>query len=144
MGGRPAEQLLRLPVRLRGIRLGRPVDLLLDLPARRALGLDVLCGDEAHRFLPLAAATPGEDEIGVSSALTLLEETELEFYRVRASSLAALRGAPLERRGRPLGRLSDVLVGPGGAIEGLVVETDDGTRLVEADEHVALEAQSAA
>ena len=30
MGSRSATQLLQLPVQLRGIRLGRPVDLLLD------------------------------------------------------------------------------------------------------------------
>ena len=95
MRGRPAEELLRLPVRLHGIQLGRPVDLILDLVGERALGLDVLCGDDVHRFLPLAAATVGDDEITVRSALTLLEEAELAFYRSRASELSALRGAEL-------------------------------------------------
>ena len=45
------DELLALPVRLHGIQLGRPVDLLLDRDAQRIVGLDVLCGDEVHRFL---------------------------------------------------------------------------------------------
>ena len=53
MGFVAADELLRLPVRLHGIQLGRPVDVLLDAEAWRVVGLDVLCGDEVHRFLPL-------------------------------------------------------------------------------------------
>jgi hypothetical protein len=41
MGPRSATELLQLPVRLHGIRLGRPVDLLLDLAEWRALGFVV-------------------------------------------------------------------------------------------------------
>ena len=68
MRGRPARDLLRLPVRLRGIQLGRPVDLIIDRSGERVLGLDVLCGDEVHRFLPISAVTMHEDELAVSSA----------------------------------------------------------------------------
>jgi len=56
MGSRSATELLQLPVRLHGIRLGQPVDLLLDPVEWRALGLVVLCGDEGSRFLVFAAA----------------------------------------------------------------------------------------
>lgn len=126
MGGRPAEELLRLPVRLHGIQLGRPVDLIVDLDAERALGLDVLCGDEVHRFLPLAAARVADDEITVTSALTLLEEAELAFYRTRASSLSTLRGGELERNGALVGRLRDVVVGADGGLDAVLVE-DEGT-----------------
>ena len=44
---------LQLPVRLHGIPLGRPTDLLLDLDLRHVLGFVVRCGDESVRFLPL-------------------------------------------------------------------------------------------
>jgi hypothetical protein len=47
------DALLALPVRLHGIQLGRPVDLLLDREAVRVVGLDVRCGDEEH--CPLTA-----------------------------------------------------------------------------------------
>lgn len=144
MGGRPAEDLLRLPVRLHGIQLGRPVDLIVDLAAERALGLDVRCGDEVNRFLPLAAATVGDDEITVRSALTLLEEAELAFYRERASSLADLRGVELEQDGRPAGRLRDVVVGPDGVLEAVLVEEDGGVRRLEAEDGFGLPAPSAA
>lgn len=85
--GLTAETLLHLPVRVRGIHVGWPVDLILDADGRRAIGLDVLCADEAHRFLPLAAAEVREDEIAVGSALTLLTDVELEFYRTQGSTL---------------------------------------------------------
>jgi hypothetical protein len=54
----------------------------------------------------------------------MLEEAELAFYRDRASTLTGLRGAELERGGRPVGRLRDVVVGDGGALESVLV--DDG------------------
>ena len=60
-------ELLALPVRLHGIQLGRPVDLLLDRDTLRTVGLDVLCGDEVHRFLPLPTASVSDDEIGRAS-----------------------------------------------------------------------------
>ncbi|HET7045311.1 MAG TPA: hypothetical protein VFI37_10720 [Gaiellaceae bacterium] len=144
MGGRPAEELLRLPVRLHGIQLGRPVDLIVDLDAERALGLDVLCGDEVHRFLPLAAARVADDEITVTSALTLLEEAELAFYRTRASSLSTLRGAELERGGDPVGRLRDVVVGSGGELDAVLVEDGGGVQRVDPVEGLRLQLVSAA
>jgi hypothetical protein len=91
MRGLSAESLLQLPVRVRGIQLGRPVDLILDEQGARAIGLDVLCGDDTHRFLPLAAVEVHEDHIGVNSALTLLTQSELDFYRGRGSTLRDLR-----------------------------------------------------
>jgi hypothetical protein len=95
-------------VRLHGIALGRPVDLLLDRDDLRAVGLDVLCGDEEHRFLPLAAATVGEDGIAISSALVLLDEPQLDFYRSRTFSLSAIRGRPVRRRGQDVGVLKEL------------------------------------
>jgi hypothetical protein len=123
-----AEALLRLPVRLRGISIGRPVDVIVDLDGRRALGLELLCRDDAHRFLPLSAASFERDAITVASALTLLSEGELAFYRRQARTLRDLRGARVRRGRRDVGRLQDMLIAPDGDITELVLE--DGRRLV--------------
>ena len=105
MGSRSATELLQLPVELHGIRLGRPVDLLLDPTEWRALGFVVRCGDESSRFLVFAAADLREDAIEVTSALLLLED--VDFYRDRSRSLRDLIG----------GELRDVLVAPDGSVE---------------------------
>jgi len=93
MGSRSATELLQLPVQLHGIRLGRPVDLLLDPVEWRALGFVVLCGDETSRFLVFAAADLRAEAIDLPSALVLLED--VEFYRERSRSLRALLGDEL-------------------------------------------------
>jgi len=106
MGSRSATELLQLPVQLHGIRLGRPVDLLLDAEEWRALGFVVLCGDESLRFLVFAAADVEADAIEVISALMLLED--VEFYRARSRSLRALIKA---------GEVDDLLLAPDGSVE---------------------------
>ena len=90
MKGVLAGDLLRLPVRTNGIEIGRPVDLIVDPVRNRALGFDVLCRDESHRFLPLSAAAFDDEQIVVGSALMLLAEDQLDFYRTRAKSLREL------------------------------------------------------
>ena len=144
MRGRPTAEVLRLPVRVRGIQLGRPSDVLVDLAAERVLGLDVLCGDDVHRFLPLAATTLHDDEIAVSSALTMLEEGELAFYRDRAGSLSALRGVELTRDGRTVGRLRDLVVGDGGALEAVLVDVDGAVERIDPAGGLTVKAASAA
>jgi len=81
---RRAEELLTLPVRVRGIHVGRPVDLIVDREHSRALGFDVLCGDEAHRFLPFAVAAVRDDEIEIFTPLVLLDFAQVGFYREQA------------------------------------------------------------
>ena len=85
MGSDSATELLRLPVRLDGIRLGRCVDVVVD-DDERVVGVVVRCGDDAERFLVLDAAEVRDGEIAVSSALLLLEE--VEFYRKRGRSIS--------------------------------------------------------
>ncbi len=126
-GGISAGTLLRRPVRLRGTKLGRPVDVVLDPEPLRAIGIEVLCGDESLRFLPLAAARVHEDEIAVGSALLLLQEPDLSFYRRRGKTLSELRGRQVERSGIALGTLRDVVLERSGAVSELVV--DGGTRV---------------
>jgi hypothetical protein len=122
MGSRSATELLHLPVRLHGIRLGRPVDLLLDPTDWRALGIVVLCGDESVRFLVFAAVDVRDDGIDVPSALLLLED--VEFYRQRSRSLPTLLGGTVVAGEHELGELRDLLVAPGGGVEALLVEAD--------------------
>ena len=90
MRGRSASDLLSLPVRMHGIQLGRPVAALVDPQADRLLGFEVACGDETRRFLPFAVARIGAEEIAVESALTLIDERDLDFYRLRSRRLSEL------------------------------------------------------
>jgi hypothetical protein len=131
-----ADDLLALPVRLHGIALGRPVDVLLDREDIRALGLDIHCGDDVHRFLPLPTASVVKDELAISSPLVMLEEDELDFYRARTFSLAALRGRQVEHGGGAIGTLRDVVIGSLGAIVEVIVETESGERRLAYDETV--------
>ena len=126
-GGRAGDELLRLPVRARGVVLGRPVDLVLAAETLRVVGIDVHCGDDARRFLPFAAARVDEDEITADSALLLLDGGDLSFYRGRTRSLRELRGSVVRRRDRRVGVIEDVVVGDGGEVVELVL--DDGSRV---------------
>jgi sporulation protein YlmC with PRC-barrel domain len=134
-------QLLALPVRLHGIQLGRPVDLLLDREGLRVLGLDVFCGDEVHRFLPLPTASVTGEAISISSPLVLLEEDQLAFYRTRAFAFTSLRGRPVERRGSEVGALADIVLRSDGSIRQLVVK-GNGDTLLAFDETVRVAAGS--
>ena len=90
MRGRSVSELLALPVRLHGIELGRPVDALVDPTGERLVGFEILCGDGAHRFVPTAVVRFEGDELAVESALTLIDERDLDFYRSRSRRLAEL------------------------------------------------------
>jgi len=120
--------VLALPVRMHGIGLGRSVDLILDVDVRRVLGFEVRCGDDTHRFLPLAAARVHEDKIAIGSPLTLLDE--LAFYRARGHGLGALRGARVANARGELGTLQDVVFDTAGAIHELVVAGAAGERRI--------------
>jgi hypothetical protein len=124
MGTRTGDDILRLPVRLHGLVLGRPVDVFLDRGDLKAVGLDVICGDEEHRLLPLAAATVADDSITIASPLVLLEDTELAFYRSRTLSLAALRGRPVRRRDVDLGLLRDLVMDADLGVASVVLDRD--------------------
>jgi sporulation protein YlmC with PRC-barrel domain len=126
--GGSVERLLRLPVRLRGIQLGRPVDLVLDREERRGLGLEVVCGDDEHRFLPLAVGHIEGEAIQVRSPLVLLAQNELAFYTSRGSTFASLRGREVLLFGESVGTVEDLLLALDGSIETVVVSTEDGPR----------------
>ena len=139
MRSRSATELLQLPVQLRGIRLGRPVDLLIDPTEWRALGFVVLCGDESRRFLVFAAADIQEDTIDLVSALVLLED--VDFYRERSRSLRDLLGSVVGEERCELGELRDLLLARDGTVDALVVENGDGRRSIEPT-GVSVEAES--
>jgi hypothetical protein len=125
-----AARLLALPVRLHEISVGKPVDVVLDLESKRVIGLEVLCEDEARRYLPLAAASVTDDAIAIRSALLLIDERELGWYRRRAHWLGSLRGAAVHEGRRELGSLADLLLGPDGSVLGLLVHDGEQTRRV--------------
>jgi PRC-barrel domain len=93
------ENFLGRRVLLRGgIELGRVFDVILEAEADRPLGLDVLCGDGRHRFLPMAALSRFGGDIQVESSLTLLAPAELDFYRHHGRSLRASASGTLADR----------------------------------------------
>jgi hypothetical protein len=130
------DELLRRPVRAHGIHVGRPVDVLLHPTEPQALGLDVLCGDDRHRFLPFTAAEVTDRHVEASSPLVLLDLREGSFYRREARSLNQLRGTPLRDRSS----LQDVVLAPDWTISELVLDGEervplDGVVLPSRTEH---------
>jgi hypothetical protein len=120
--GVSADTILGLPVRLHGIQLGRPVDLVLEPVTLRAVGLHVSCADGIDRFVPLPAARVTAAEVVVRSALMLMDESNLAFYRSRGRTFRALRGAEVTRGRRTLGQLVDLVIAGDGTPLELVVE----------------------
>jgi hypothetical protein len=128
VGAVSADTLLGLPVRLHGIQLGRPVDIVLEPATLRAVGLHVRCGDGSDRFVPLAAVRVTGDEIAVRSALMLLDEGNLAFYRSRGRTFRGLRGSAVARGRRKLGELVDLVLDKDGSTLELVVVDGGGSR----------------
>jgi hypothetical protein len=94
------------------------------------VGLDLLCGDDVHRFLPFPTAAIGDEEIRILSPFVVHEQHELDFYRSRTLALGRLRGRPVERHGREVGLLPDVVVAEDGQLVAAIV----------ANEHVPFDA----
>jgi hypothetical protein len=84
------EQLLAKTVVLKGIRVGRVVDVLLGAD-EAVIGLEVRCEDGRHRFLPKAAAVERDEAIEIDSPFALLDSAELEFYREEGRTLRTRR-----------------------------------------------------
>jgi len=127
---RLAGSLVGVPVNSRRSRLGRTVDLLVDVDRWRVLGFVVECGDDGERFLPLAASQAGSDEIEVGSPLMLLED--VGFYRARAQSLRAMAGAEIARAGRSAGFLGDLVLAGTGEVDELELDVGGVHRRVPA------------
>jgi hypothetical protein len=119
------DELLARPLRLHGIELGRPVDMLLERDGLRVVGLDVLCRDDVHRFLPFPTASITDAGLEILSPLVLLEEDELDFYRSRTFGLSTLRGRAVQRRGRDVGSLRDVVLAADGSLLHVILESGE-------------------
>jgi hypothetical protein len=122
MGSLSIAGMVGCPVRLHGILLGRPTDVVLDADGRRVLGFVVESGDDAPRFLPFAASQPADGVIAVGSALMLLDD--VAFYLRRGSSFRSLVGTEIERERAPVGTLTDMRVDSTGVVIELEVESD--------------------
>jgi sporulation protein YlmC with PRC-barrel domain len=81
------ERLLELTVVMKGIQVGRVVDVILEPKAGGVIGFEVRCEDGRHRFLPQAAAIRRDSAIEIESSLALLDTDQLEFYRRRGTTL---------------------------------------------------------
>jgi hypothetical protein len=81
------ERLLELIVVMKGIQVGRVVDVILEPEAGGIIGFEVRCEDGRHRFLPQAAAIRDDSAIEIESPLALLDTDQLEFYRRRGATL---------------------------------------------------------
>ena len=120
MGSLSVAGLVGSPVRLQGILLGRPSDVVLDAAGRRVLGFIVESGDNAPRFLPFAASQPDEREIVVASALMLLDD--VGFYRKHGRLFMSMVGTEVERENGAVGALIDMHIDRTGAVVELDVE----------------------
>ena len=126
-GGVRATALLDLPVRTRGITLGRVKEVVIHAGSLGLVGFDIASRDSTLRFLPRAAARLLERELEVGSALLLLEEAEAAFYRRHSLALAALVGRGVDwERGRSV--LVDVVFDSTGLPSAIVVD-DDGEEI---------------
>ena len=125
MGSLSAVGALQLPIRLQGIELGRPIDLLLDTATWRALGFVVHSPDESQRFLPYMASQPGDEEIAVGSALMLLDD--VAFYEKRGVSFRSLLAGAVDG-----GVLRDVIISRDGGVSELEIERGDGVARIPA------------
>ena len=79
--------LLNRKIVTRGIELGRVVDVIFDEDGGHPVGFDVRCRDGGRRFLPLAAARVGEENVEIESPLLMLETEQLDFYRSHGRTL---------------------------------------------------------
>jgi hypothetical protein len=81
------EELLERTVVIKGLQVGRVVDVILDRESRGVIGFEVRCEDGRHRFLPQATATVHDLVIEIDSPFALLDTDQLEFYRRRGATL---------------------------------------------------------
>jgi hypothetical protein len=81
------EEWLWQSVVMKGIQVGRVIDVILEREQRGVIGFEVRCEDGRHRFLPRAAAKSDGTAIEIDSPLALLDTDQLDFYRRRGVSL---------------------------------------------------------
>ena len=132
VGGSVGEVLNR-SVRIHGIDVGEPVDVLLDPDLRCVLGLEVHCRDGVNRFLPWLAGELQPDELLVELPVALLDGPQLEYYREQALALNALRRLPVDGFDTPAARVEDVVVDARGRVVALEIDARRRRRTIELD-----------
>jgi hypothetical protein len=81
------EEWLWQSVVMKGVQVGRVIDVILERENNGVIGFEVRCEDGRHRFLPRAAATSDGAVIEIDSPLALLDDDQLDFYRQRGVTL---------------------------------------------------------
>lgn len=81
------DDFLQRAVLLRGLQIGRVVDVILGSDGENPVGFEVRCEDGRHRFLPAAVATAVDAALAIDSPFALLDTDELGFYRKRGLTL---------------------------------------------------------
>jgi hypothetical protein len=81
------EEWLWQSVVMKGVQVGRVIDVILERENNGVIGFQVRCEDGRHRFLPRAAATSDGAAIEIDSPLALLDDDQLDFYRQRGVTL---------------------------------------------------------
>jgi hypothetical protein len=81
------EEWLWQSVVMKGVQVGRVIDVILERENNGVIGFEVRCEDGRHRFLPRAAATSDGAAIEIDSPLALLDDDQLDFYRQRGVTL---------------------------------------------------------
>jgi hypothetical protein len=125
------------PVVIGDVRLGAVIDVLFDRALTRLVGVQVLCGDGARRFLPFPAGEVREDRLVVESPLVLLDR-EVDFYRTGGRTFSDLRGRPVLVAGNEVGPLADLLVGEEGSVTLILASTPGGEVELEPGPDVAV------
>jgi hypothetical protein len=72
---------------MKGVPVGRVVDVILERENHGVIGFEIRCEDGRHRFLPRAAASSDGSVIEIDSPLALLDTDQLDFYRRRGVTL---------------------------------------------------------
>jgi hypothetical protein len=126
-------EVLNRSVRIHGIDVGEPVDVLLDPDLRCVLGLEVHCRDGVNRFLPWLAGELQPDELLVELPVALLDGPQLEYYREHALALNALRRLPVAGFDTPAARVEDVVVDARGRVVALEIDARRRRRTIELD-----------
>jgi PRC-barrel domain len=81
------EEWLWQSVVMKGVQVGRVIDVIIERENNGVIGFEVRCEDGRHRFLPRAAATSDGAAIEIDSPLALLDDDQLDFYRQRGVTL---------------------------------------------------------
>jgi len=129
VSGLPARQLVGQSVWVGPLRIGIVDDVVLGADIAIVLGVIVATTAGRHCFLPwIAARVRSDGSVEGAGTTMLLAEAELEYYLRSGTRLSRVLGLVVadDREGDAV--VGDVLIGPGGQVEGFVVSDGPRTR----------------